>query len=248
MIQPRASGWSKIRRARQLRCRCRALGRGDRGRHNPRERAKLAGEMSPICHKYLQDSARRGCHGSARAIVIDPGNADALRVSGQTRPTPKSATSKRPRASEPVLAQLDGLRCKSAWRRKRLPVRGCSGACRLSGQGAEPSRQLDEVVLDDASSLCVLRRSQEHGMQSKPCGCAKPCSATQCSLLSPSEEAEAELRSGEALTKLGRNAGGPCRARTCHGDRSSGDSPAARSRSPVLRRGAAAADDGRAVS
>ncbi|HEY0463746.1 MAG TPA: protein kinase, partial [Polyangiaceae bacterium] len=72
---------------------------------NERERAKLAGDMSLICHKFLHDSARAVATAQL-ALHIDPSNGDALRVLGYTAHAEKRYVEAAKRF-EPVLGQLD---------------------------------------------------------------------------------------------------------------------------------------------
>jgi tetratricopeptide (TPR) repeat protein len=170
---------------------------------NERERAKLAGEMSVICYKHLEDTARAVATAQL-ALHIDPGNADALRVLGRTAYAEKRYVEAAKRF-EPVLAQLDGLEAEEAREIAFLYVdalaRGGSADKALTQVG-----NLMKWFSDDASALLrIAEVAGEHGSAEQTLWLCEQLLGEMRSLLSPTEEAEAELRSGEALAKLGRN-------------------------------------------
>ncbi|HEY3667489.1 MAG TPA: protein kinase, partial [Polyangiaceae bacterium] len=169
-----------------------------------RERAKLAGEMALICHKYLQDSPRAVAMAQL-ALHIDPQNPDALRVLGRTAFAEKRYAEAAKRL-EPVLSQLDGVDQEEAREIAFLYV----DALARSGSAERALTQVGALMKwfeDDASALLRLAEvASEHGSPEQTLWLTETLLGDMRSLLSPAEEAEAELRSGEAMSKLGRHA------------------------------------------
>jgi tetratricopeptide (TPR) repeat protein len=169
-----------------------------------RERAKLAGEMALICHKYLQDSARAVATAQL-ALHIDPANADALRVLGHTAYTEKRYVEAAKRL-EPVLSQLDGVDTEEAREIAFLYV----DALARSGAADKALTQIGGLMKwfeDDPSALLRLAEvAGEHGSAEQTLWLTDTLLGEMRALLSPTDEAEAELRSGEAQVKLGRHA------------------------------------------
>src|SRR5450432_4167621 len=168
-----------------------------------RERAKLAGEMSAICYKHLQDSARAVATAQL-ALHIDPSNPDAIRVLGRTAYAEKRYVEAATRF-EPVLAQLDSLDAEEAREIAFLYVDALS-------RGGAPDKALAQVgnlmkwFSGDARALLrIAEVAGEHGSAEQSLWLCETLLGEMRSLLSPAEEAEAEFRSGEALAKLGRN-------------------------------------------
>ena len=129
---------------------------------NERERAKLAGDMSLICHKYLHDSARAVATAQL-ALHIDPSNADALRVLGYTAHAEKRYVEAAKRF-EPR-ARSTGA-CWTPRKRARSP--SCTST-RLSRSGSA-DKALNQVgglmkwFEDDASALLrIAEVAAEHG-------------------------------------------------------------------------------------
>ncbi len=170
---------------------------------NERERAKLAGEMSVICHKHLQDTARAVATAQL-ALHIDPGNVDALRVLGRTAYAEKRYVEASKRF-ESVLAQLDGLDAAEAREIAFLYV----DALARAGSADKALTQVGNLMKwfsDDASALLrIAEVAGEHGSAEQTLWLCEQLLGEMRSLLSPKEEAEAEFRTGEALAKLGRN-------------------------------------------
>ena len=169
-----------------------------------RERAKLAGEMSVICHKYLQDPGRAVATAQL-ALHIDPNNADALRVLGYTAHAEKRYVEAAKRF-EPVLGQLDTVDSEEAREIAFLYV----DALARSGSADKALSQVGALMKwleEDASALLrIAEVASEHGSAEQTLWLCELLLGGMRSMLSPKEESEAELRSGEALAKLGRNA------------------------------------------
>ena len=167
-----------------------------------RERAKLAGEMSIICHKYLQDSARAVATAQL-ALHIDPSNADALRVLGHTAHTEKRYVEAAKRL-EPVIGQLDSIGGDEARELSFLYV----DALARSGSAEKALNQVGGLMKwfeDDASALLrIAEVASEHGSAEQTLWLCELLLGGMRAMLSPKEEGEAELRLGEALAKLGR--------------------------------------------
>ncbi len=180
-----------------------------------RERAKLAGEMALICHKYLQDSARAVATAQL-ALHIDPANADALRVLGRTAYAEKRYV-EAARRLEPVLSQLDGVDAEEAREIAFLYV----DALARSGSADKALTQVGGLMKwfeDDASALLRLAEvASEHGSAEQTLWLTDALLGDMRSLLSPAEEAEAERRSGEAQLKLGHHAEARAAFERAHG-------------------------------
>ncbi|MEP7051224.1 MAG: protein kinase [Pseudomonadota bacterium] len=169
-----------------------------------RERAKLAGEMAVVCHKYLLDSPR-ALATAQLALHIDPSNADALRVLGRIAYTEQRYVEAAKRL-EGVLSQLESLEPREARELGFLYVDALarSGAAdkALSHVGS-----LMKWLSDDASALLRLAEvASEHGSAEQTLWLTDALLGEMRSSLSPVEEAEAELRNGQAQAKLGHHA------------------------------------------
>ncbi|HEY4105082.1 MAG TPA: tetratricopeptide repeat protein, partial [Polyangiaceae bacterium] len=170
---------------------------------NERERAQLAGEMSLICHKHLMDSARAVATAQL-ALHIDPTNSEALRVLGHVAHDEERFVEAAKRL-EPVLSQLDALEPEEAREIALLYVDSLA----RSGSADKALSQVGNLMKwfsTDASAMLRLAEvASEHGSAEQALWLCEQLLGEMRSLLSPSEEAEAEFRSGEALHKLGRN-------------------------------------------
>src|SRR5450432_1867426 len=128
---------------------------------NERARAKLAGEMALICHKYLQDSARAVATAQL-ALHIDPANADALRVLGRTAYAEKRYVEAAKRL-EPVLAHLDGVDSDDAREIAFVYI----DALARSGSADKALAQVGGLMkwfADDAGALLrIAEVASEHG-------------------------------------------------------------------------------------
>ncbi len=171
---------------------------------NERERAKLAGDMSLICHKHLQDSARAVATAQL-ALHIDPSNSDALRVLGYTAHAEKRYVEAAKRL-EPVLGQLETFDEQEAREIAFLYIDALA-------RGGAADKALNQVgglmkwFEDDPRALLYIAEvAAEHGSAEQTLWLCELLLGDMRSLLSPKEESEAELRSGEALAKLGRYA------------------------------------------
>ena len=171
---------------------------------NERERAKLAGDMSLICHKYLHDAARAVATAQL-ALHIDPSNAEALRVLGYTAHAEKRFVEAAKRF-EPVLGQLEVLDEEEAREIAFLYI----DALAKSGSADKALNQVGSLMKwfeDDASALLrVAAVAAEHGSAEQTLWLCEVLLGGMRTMLSPKEESEAELRNGEALSKLGRYA------------------------------------------
>ncbi|HEX3776977.1 MAG TPA: tetratricopeptide repeat protein, partial [Polyangiaceae bacterium] len=170
---------------------------------NERERAKLAGEMSLICHKHLMDSARAVATAQL-ALHIDPSNSEALRVLGHVAHDEERFVEAAKRF-EPVLSQLDALEPDEAREIALLYVDSLA----RSGSADKALSQVGNLMKwfsSDASSMLRLAEvASEHGSAEQTLWLCDQLLGEMRSLLSPREEAEAEFRRGEALHKLDRN-------------------------------------------
>jgi tetratricopeptide (TPR) repeat protein len=169
---------------------------------NERERAKLAGDMSLICHKFLHDSARAVATAQL-ALHIDPTNSDALRVLGHTAHAEKRYVEAAKRF-EPMLGQLELLDHQEAREIAYLYVDALS----RSGSADKALNQVGSLMKwfeDDAHALLrIAAIAADHGSAEQTLWLCELLLGELRSALSPKEEAEAELRNGEALAKLGR--------------------------------------------
>jgi len=171
---------------------------------NERERAKLAGDMSLICHKYLHDVARAVATAQL-ALHIDPSNVDALRVLGYTAHKEERYVEAAKRF-EPVLGQLEMLSDEEAREIAFLYIDSLS----RSGSADKALNQVGGMMKwfeDDASALLRLAEvAALHGTAEQTLWLCELLLGELRSTLSPKEESEAELRNGQALAKLGRYA------------------------------------------
>jgi len=171
---------------------------------NERERAKLAGDMSLICHKFLHDGARAVATAQL-ALHIDPSNGDALRVLGYTAHAEKRYVEAAKRF-EPVLGQLEMLGNEEAREIAFLYVDSLS----RSGAADKALNQVGGLMKwfeDDAHALLrIAEIAAEHGSAEQTLWLCEVLLGGMRAMLSPKEESEAELRNGEALSKLGRYA------------------------------------------
>jgi len=171
---------------------------------NERERAKLAGDMSLICHQFLHDTARAVATAQL-ALHIDPTNGDALRVLGYTAHAEKRYVEAAKRF-EPVLGQLDALDGAEAREIAFLYVDSLSRA----GDADKALNQVGGLMKwfeNDAHALLRLAEiASEHGSAEQTLWLCELLLGELRSGLTPKEESEAELRNGEALARLGRYA------------------------------------------
>ena len=171
---------------------------------NERVRAEAAGEMSLICHTFLQDSARAVATAQL-ALHLDPTNGDALRVLGYTAHAEKRYVEAGKRF-EPLLGQLETLSEDEAREIAFLYIDSLA----RSGSAEKALNQLGGLMKwfeDDASALLRLAQvAAEHGSAEQTLWLCELLLGGLRSTLSPKEESEAELRNGEALSKLGRHA------------------------------------------
>jgi len=171
---------------------------------NERERAKLAGDMSLICHKYLHDTARAVATAQL-ALHIDPSNGEALRVLGHTAHAEKRYVEAAKRF-EPVLGQLELLEHEEA----RQIAFSYIDALAQSGSADKALNQVGGLMKwfeDDAFALLrIADVAAEHGTAEQTLWLCELLLGSMRALLSPKEESEAELKNGEALSKLGRYA------------------------------------------
>jgi tetratricopeptide (TPR) repeat protein len=171
---------------------------------NERERAKLAGDMSLICHKFLHDSARAVATAQL-ALHIDPSNADALRVLGHTAHAEKRYVEAAKRF-EPVLGQLETLDEEEAREIAFLYIDSLA----RSGSADKALNQVGSLMKwfeDDAVALLrIAEVAAEHGSAEQTLWLCELLLGGMRATLSPKEESEAELRNGEALSRLGRYA------------------------------------------
>ena len=169
---------------------------------NERERAKLAGDMSLICQKYLHDTGRAVATAQL-ALHIDPSNVDALRVLGYTAHAEKRYVEAAKRF-EPVLGQLDILSGEEAREIAFLYF----DALAQSGSATQALNQVGSLMKwfeDDAAALLrIAEVAAEHGSAEQTLWLCEILLGSMRAMLSPKEESEAELRNGEALSKLGR--------------------------------------------
>ncbi len=167
-----------------------------------RERARLAGEMAAICLKYLQDAGRAAAMAQL-ALHIDPANAAALRVMGRTAYAEKRYAEAAKRL-EPVLSQLDDADMEDAREIAFLYVDALSRSG-ASDKALSQVASLMKWFADDAVALLRLAEvASQHGSAEQTLWLTEALLGDMRSLLSPTEEAEAEFRSGEANVKLGR--------------------------------------------
>src|SRR6478735_3638555 len=171
---------------------------------NERERAKLAGDMSLICHQFLHDTARAVATAQL-ALHIDPSNGDALRVLGYTAHAEKRYVEAAKRF-EPVLGQLEMLSDEEAREIAFLYVDSLS----RSGAADKALNQVGGLMKwfeSDAHALLrIAEVASEHGSAEQTLWLCELLLGEMRSALTPKEESEAELRNGEALSKLGRYA------------------------------------------
>jgi len=169
---------------------------------NERERAKLAGDMSLICHKFLRDTARAVATAQL-ALHIDPSNADALRVLGYTAHAEERYVEAAKRF-EPLLGQLELLDAEEAHEIAFLYIDALS----RSGSADKALNQVGGLMKwfeDDAAALLrIAEVAAEHGTAEQTLWLCEVLLGSMRAMLSPKEESEAELRNGEALAKLGR--------------------------------------------
>lgn len=169
---------------------------------NERERAKLAGDMALICHKFLHDPARAVATAQL-ALHIDPTNGDALRVLGHTAHAEKRYVEAAKRF-EPVIGQLEMLDADEAREIAFLYVDALS----RSGSADKALNQVGGLMKwleNDAHALLrVAEVAAEHGSAEQTLWLCELLLGELRAALTPKEESEAELRNGEALAKLGR--------------------------------------------
>ncbi|MEI9951518.1 MAG: protein kinase [Pseudomonadota bacterium] len=171
---------------------------------NERERAKLAGDMSLICHKYLHD-VPRAVATAQLALHIDPSNGEALRVLGYTAHAEKRYVEAAKRF-EPVIGQLEMLGDQEAREIAFLYI----DALAQSGSADKALNQVGGLMKwfeEDAGALLrIAELAAEHGSAEQTLWLCEVLLGSLRSVLSPKEESEAELRNGEALSRLGRHA------------------------------------------
>jgi len=167
-----------------------------------RERAKLAGEMSFICYKHLQDTALAAATAQL-ALHLEPGNVDALRVLGRTAHAEKRFVEAAKRF-EPVVAQLDSLPGDEARDIAFLYVDSLARAGSADKALGQVGNLMKWLEGDVTALLRLAEVASVHGSPDQALWLAEQLLGDLRGKLTASQEAEAQLRAGEALALLGR--------------------------------------------